>query len=69
MVWRDMEITRMAFFYIYSVNKAIEILIDIETINAAFEPVPEDTCESDVTLNFFVNLAICNTVIVGKPHK
>ena len=25
--------------------------------------------ESDVTLNFFVNLAICNTVIVGKPHK
>ena len=39
----------MAFFYIYSVNKAIEILIDIETINAAFEPVPEDTCESDVT--------------------
>ena len=33
MVWRDLEGTRMVFFFVYCVNRATEIYNDIWTIN------------------------------------
>ena len=47
MVWRDLEVTRMVFFFIYCVNRCIEIYIDIWTINDELETLPEDTCQSN----------------------
>ena len=33
MVWRDLEVTRMVFFFAYCINRTVEIYIDIWTIN------------------------------------
>ena len=54
------------------VNRALaEQLLDIETVMGEDKQTKSYKIhpESKDTLDFFVNLAICNTVIVGKPHK
>ena len=52
------------------VNRALsEQLLDLQMVTEDKQTKVKIHPEAGVTLDFFVNLAICNTVIVGKPHK
>ena len=44
MIYRDMEMTRCNFFFIYCFNRAIEIINDVWTIDAIVETLPEQVC-------------------------
>ena len=47
MVWRDLELTRMIFFFVYCFNRAIEIINDIWVIDVMLESFQDYACSSE----------------------